>query len=381
MSIKLLADIQQVGDASDKRDGRWRLNSGSEMIVSIPTINCNEKGEAQPVRLVLDIASAKFDGASIVALDNHDKSGRGIAAVVGRWDNASFTGAVEADLHVTTAESEAEALALAEAVRLKAHIRNKVPIQASIGAEPGPEGRWELVPDGSEIELNGRKYSGSMGLGDMPLYVLRGGLITESSVVVFGADSETGRVAASRSPVLETTVSANLKVLLGMNAEKHHGLIARCVAENLDEPTITKKIQAAEMDEKDGIIAGLKTKCGELEAALKAAKPDIEDDEDDGEGMKAGAEPVSSTARNTGRSNLEPGGSLTANRGSKQGIRFADREGREAPATEAAKLEAAKAKVTSVHQAMEFLKASGSKLNGFKLREAARKQFPHLGDF
>lgn len=176
-------------------------------------------------------------------------------------------------------------------------------------------------------------------------------------------------------------MSANLKVLLGKHPEKHHGLIARRVAEGDDEATINTKVQAAEMDEKDGIIAGLKAELAAAKANA-AKEPDINDDEDDGEGMKAGAEPVASNQRTVGTSTLEPHGSLTANRrGSNQGIRFADREGREAPATEAAKLEAAKAKITTVHQAMEHLKASGSKETGFKLRAAARRAFPHLGDF
>ena len=173
-------------------------------------------------------------------------------------------------------------------------------------------------------------------------------------------------------------MSANLKVLLGKHPEKHHGLIARRVAEGDDEATINTKVQAAEMDEKDGIIAGLRAEL----AAAKAAKPDDQDDEDDGEGMKAGADPVSSTERNGGRSNLEPGGSLTASgkRGSTRAITFGDREGRSAATAEAAKLEAAKAQVTTVHQAMEFLKAQGSKATAWKLRAEARRAFPHLGD-
>ena len=391
MAVQLLADIEQVGDASDKRDGRWRLNAGSEMVVTVPTLNCDADGNPQPVRIVLDVAGAKFAGSSIVALDNHDKKGEGIKAVVGRWDNASFTGAVEADLHVTDAKTEAEALALAEAVRLKAHIRNKVPIQASVGAEPGPGGSWELVPQGTEIELNGRKYSGSIGFGDLPLYVLRGGLITESSVVVFGADSETGRVAATRSPVTETsTMSASLKAVLAKYDQKHHGLIARRVAEGDDEAKIHQAVQAAEMDERDGIIAGLRA---ELAAAkAKAAKgPDDEDDEDDGEGMKAGENPVTSTERNPGRSNLEPGGSLTASkrsRGSNRAITFGDREGKSPASAEAAKLEAQKAAVTTVHGAMQYLRASGWKAPDgcprnkemWELRAAARRAFPQLGD-
>lgn len=378
-AVRLLADTTRVGEATANRDGRWRLNAGNEMIVSVPSLN-----DGEPIRLVLDIASSKFAAAKVVALDNHDKDGKGIQSVVGFWDGATNDGFLEADLHVTTATTEAEGAALQEAVRLKAHIRNGVPIQASVGAEAGPGGKWELVPEGSRITVNGREYQGAAGSEDSPLYILRGGLITESSVVVFGADSETGRVAAAKitSPVVEAAMST-LKAILGKYPEKHHGLVARLVAAETDEATITTKVHAAEMEDKDAIIARLNAA---LEAAKKAGSPDDQDDEDDDEGMEAGADPVSSTQRNSGRSELEPAGSLTAgkrkgkfHRGSRDGIRFQEREGRDdQPRTEAAKLEAARAKVSTVFEGMQFLKAQGSKLDGFKLREAARREFPKL---
>jgi len=262
----LLANAERTGDGPANSAGRWRLNAGSEMILKVGTLN---KGD--PIRVVLDVVNAKFAAKRIVALSEHEG-----CHVIGFWENPSFSadGSTDADLHVVRPTSQEESAVLAEAVRLNALIKANVPIQTSIGAEAGPNGKFELVPDGETIKINGQEYTGG---GDLPLYILRGGLITEASVVTFGADAETGRLAAMKSTILstkETPMSDKLKALLGKFAEKHHGLVARCVAENLDEAAITTKIQASEMEAKDKELADLKAKLAETEA--KCAKFEAE---------------------------------------------------------------------------------------------------------
>jgi hypothetical protein len=149
------------------------------------------------------------------------------------------------------------------------------------------------------------------------------------------------------------------------------------------------------MNEKDEIIARLTAENVELKKGMKAREagdPDINDTEDDDEGMKAGAEPVSTTERNTGRTDLEPVGVLAGkhHRGSARGVTF--RDGGEH--VEAAQGDKARARATAqppktVAEAMSRLQAEGWKpsdaaakanRSGWELRAAARRKWPHLDD-
>jgi hypothetical protein len=268
----LMANAERTGDGPENSAGRWRLNAGSEMILKVGNLN-----DGNPIRVVLEVSSAKFAAKRIVALSEHE--GR---HVIGYWENPGFLGAagsVEGDLHMVQPKSEMEAKVLAEAVRLNALIKANVPIQTSIGAEAGPDGAFELVPDGEIVKMNGNEYVGG---GDMPLYILKGGLITEASVVTFGADAETGRLAAAKQPLpstKETPMSDKLKALLGKFAEKHHGLVARCVTEDLDEVAITNKVHAAESDEKDKQIEALKASLASAENTILDLKSKVKADD------------------------------------------------------------------------------------------------------
>jgi hypothetical protein len=241
------------------------------MILRVGSLN---KGE--PIRVVLDVEGAKFAAKRIVALSEHEGQ-----HVIGYWENPSFdaSGMVDGDLFVVRPSSQEESAVLAEAVRIGALIKANVPIQTSIGAEAGPGGKFELVKAGETITVNGQEYEGG---GDLPLYILRKGLITEASVVTFGADAETGRLAASKKPIpstKETPMSDKLKALLGKFAEKHHGLVARCVTEDLDEIAITNKVHAAESDEKDKEIAALKAENEACKATIAELKSKVQADD------------------------------------------------------------------------------------------------------
>lgn len=260
----------RVGDGHNKSHGRWRLNSGSEMMMQVDGLS------KKPIRTVIDFASAKMAGDRIVALADHDTD-----RVIGYWDRGDITSqGFDADLHVIEPENDHEGRIMDDAIRVRAIARSGVPIQVSVTAEPSnDEDDWQLIEAGQSIKLNGREYHGD---GDYPLYILKNARITEGSIVTFGADSVTGRIAARKTPPVkqEATMSDMLKKLLGITAEKHHGLVARlAITEGKDEAFINQAIHAAEMSDKDkdieakdNEIKALKVRCEELEAKVKAEK-------------------------------------------------------------------------------------------------------------
>lgn len=346
MSFKkpLLANAEKTGDGPENSAGRWRLNAGSEMMLRVGDLNGGE-----PIRVVLDVASAKFAARRIVALSEHE--GR---QVIGYWEKPEFLGplgSVEGDLHMVRPTTEMEAKVLAEAVRVNALIKANVPIQTSIGAEAGPDGKFELVPDGETVELNGQTYEGG---GDTPLYILRGGLITEASVVTFGADAETGRLAAAKNPPIpstkETPMSDKLKALLGKFAEKHHGLVARCVAEGNDETVIATKIAAAEADEKDKQIEALKASLASAESTIVDLKSKVKaDDYNQGDKDKKAQQDATQT--------------LQQMAAAKQPV-HGEGKSEDTP--------------TTVTGAMQAAIAAGRKERGFTLRAAVLRENPNL---
>lgn len=348
MGAKLVAEVATmlIGSMSQERHGRWRLNAGSEMVVTVNGLNVDKKGDSKPIRLVVDLATVKPKNEKVVALSDHDST-----QVIGYWDKFDcLMSGTEADLHLIVPQGEAETAVMADAVRVAAMARAGVPVQVSVGAECGPNGSWESVAAGQTVTVNGRSYTGD---ADLPLYILRNGQIYESSVVTFGADSETGRVAAQKQPPvkLETPMSDKLKALLGKFAEKHHGLVARCVAENMDEPAITTKVHAAESDEKDEKLKAAQTRIAQLEDELKSVKAS--------DYAQTGQEKQE-------KENMEKF-NLAASKSSDKAVKFGNVEakGKDDAAT-----------VETMSQAMKVVAAKDPTLTGFKLRKAARAAFP-----
>ena len=344
----LIADSATMmpGTETPQKQGRWKLNAGSEMIVAVQGIN---KGE--PIRLVLDLAACKPKNAKIHALSDHDNT-----KVIGYWDNFEcVTGGIYADLHLVQPKDAVEAEVLPEAVRTNAMIRSGVPIQVSVGADAGANGTWELAE--GKVSVNGREYDGS---GDIPLYILRGGELFESSIVPFGADDQTGRLAAKKhqNPVnSETSMSDSLKVLLGKFAEKHHGLVARCVAEGADEAAITAKVHASDMDEKDKALKAASDKIAGLEAELAKCKAESE------------AKASDYAQRGNESQERESVQKMQLAAGSTQTVKFGstDKDGKKVEATSA----------KTMTEAMKVIAAAHPELKGFALRKAARAAFPN----
>jgi hypothetical protein len=331
----MLLEAVKVGAGDNKAAGRWRLNSGSEMVLTVGSLS------KKPVRVVVDFATAKFKGDRVVALHDHADD-----SVIGFWDRPDISSkGIEADLHLMEAQNEMEANVLAKAIQVGAMARAGVPIQVSIGAHPGKGGQYEKIGDEETVECNGRKYSGS---GDCPLYILRGALIEEGSIVTFGADSETGRIAATRhvTPVKkEHTMSDKLKAALSKYAEKYHGLVARCVADDLDDSATASKIHASELTEKDSEITALKASLTALEAKVTELSTSL--------AAKATSQETSDKVKAAAKS-------------SDKAIEFTD------------KGEGDKFEPKTLTEAMNGMIKAGRKERGFALRAVAINEYPNV---
>jgi len=337
--------ISRVGDAKDTAEfhGRWKLNAGNEMMVTVKGINGDK-----PIRLVVDLATVKAKNSKVHALFDHN-----LKNIIGYWDNFEFTAeGIFADLHLINPQSTAEGAVFPDVVRTRAMVRDGVPIQVSIGADSGEGGEWEMIAE--KITLNGREYDGE---GEIPLIVLRNGEIFESSVVTFGADDETGRLAAKAdltSPLKEEPhMSDTLKVLLSKYAEKHHGLIARCVAEGNDEPAIQTRVHAAECDD-------LTKQLGAAQEEIKALKAKLDDYAQKGQEKQE-------------RETAEKVGAAKA-KGSEKALSFTGTDETKTKTGDDAK------QPETLSQAMMVMAKADPTLKGFKLRVAARKQYPDVSE-
>jgi hypothetical protein len=340
--------ISRVGDAKDTAEfhGRWKLNAGNEMMVKVDGVN-----GGKPIRLVVDLSTVKAKNNKIHALFDHN-----LKNIIGYWDNFEFTPeGIFADLHLIGPQSTSEAAVFPDVVRTRAMVRDGVPIQVSIGADSGDVGEWEMVAE--KVNLNGREYNGE---GEIPLVVLRNGEIFESSVVTFGADDQTGRLAAKAdftTPLKKegTHMSDTLKVLIGKYPEKHHGLIARCVAEGCDEATIQQKVHASEDED-------LKAQLAAKDEEIKCLKAKLDDYAQKGQEKqeRETAEKVAAAA--------------AKGKGSTKAISFTGTDDTKTKTGEEV------AQPETLSQAMKVMAAADSTLKGFKLRAAARKQYPNVSE-
>lgn len=342
---RLLANvIERVGDGDASSAGRWRLNAGSPMLLDVKALRADG-----PVRVILDIASARFSAQRIAALYGHDDQ-----IVVGYWDRASNTDGIDADFHPIEPANEIEAAAMPEVVRVRAQVRTGVPIQASIGAEPGDGGQYEFTAPG-RVDLNGRAYQ--IADDGIPTYILRGGVITESSIVTFGADDATGRLAAKQAQInKDSTMSIDaLKAALSKHPEKRHAMCARLIADGKNATEIDAAVRAADDADRDTEFSALKARCEELEKENADLKSKVKaDDYNQGDKDKKAQQDAMTQV-------------LQAGKGSATGVAFtgaADKTGDKAP--------------SDLIDAMERLVADGSKLRGSELRAAARAKWPDI---
>ncbi len=341
------------GAAAKSNGGRWKLNAGSMMVTCVWGLNMvmGDWGPTpDPVRLVVDLGSARFDKPTMPALGEHwwDK-------IIGRWSGGAITDkGVDADLTIYEARTPAEAVVLPEAIRAKALLEQGHPWQASIGAYPedGLDG-YEEVESGDSVEVNGVTLAADDS--EFPLYVMRKAVITEASICTFGADDETGpmavsarrrgRLAASASnpsPSKESpAMKYNLRAMLTMFAA-HALLVAEHVAaaqELPEDKQPTQEVLQAQIADAVGKaeLAAAKAEIAALKAAAEA---------------KAKETPTK-VVKATGRG--APAPSFQGSAGEQEG---------DAPPT--------------LHQAMTQLNGEKPALKGFKLRAAALQRWPEL---
>ncbi len=343
-SVELASDV--TGS-----DGRWLVNNGDAMEMTIEGLNV-VKGASQPVLCVIDLASLKPARATISAFYNHE-------ALIGHWSDIEINPlkGIMQTLRLTKPANDMEAKVLAESVMVGAHLRSKVPWQASVGARPRADGKWEAVKAGETVMVNGRSFTGD---AEFPLYVLRGGELFETSVCEFGADDDTGQIAATKKPNPTTTKEpdmSRIKLLAnlskGKNAVLCAAILALCADESIPDDQIGPKVTALEMDDlkcrltaaeedskkKDATIADMTAKL-----AAKAAEVEPKAGEDDPKAKAAAS-------------------------ASNKGVTFVNKEEAvvdEAPTTRLA--------------AQAAIKAKNPKITGFGVVTAARKQFKNYDD-
>ena len=343
VTLRLLAE---VNTSAPGVAGRWCINAGSEMTVAVAGVN-----GGKPIRAVVDLASLALPPGRLVALADHEEH-----RPIGYWDGfAVDASGLYAVPHLAQAETPAEAATLTDAVRLSALVRNGVPVQASVGIEPSDAGKWEPVKPDEVAKLNGRNYAGA---GELPLFILRGGVLFETSLVTFGADPSTGRLAAKNKPK-ESPVPKAIEVLsklLARHDAKHHGMIAKCAADDKTEAETDEAVAAADAVEKDSRIATLSANLDTLKAAIEQQGYCVADDYS-----------VSPVEKKQEQESVKHG-AAAASRGSKRALTFSSTDSKTVKEGEPANLWEATILVA---------KAENIKPD-FKARAIAVRKYPHL---
>lgn len=292
LMCEAVAELADDAGAERKGDGRWALNTGAQMITYVWGVNCDDCGWPRPMRLVLDLAKAKFEKPVISALYAHSDW-----AIVGQWTGGTVDlKKIAADLTIYRDLSAAEAAVLPDAVRVGALLDRDHPWQASVGCYPkdGIDG-YELVKAGKTVTVNGTEFQGD---GDLPLFIMRKPVIYEASVVLWGADGNTGKLAASLlnplahlaqlrsstpnpdkgTATMSTpapasaapTAGARLKALLArFTDETVHGLVVKLMADDKNDDEIRDAVHAAQLKVRDDKITDLTAKLAE------AVKPPV----------------------------------------------------------------------------------------------------------
>lgn len=329
--------VEQTPAAADK-PARWCLNSGAAMHTWVEGI-----GECV---LVVDLAGVSFEAPEIPMLREHSTW-----SVIGRWTGllsaipAGITGTPI--VYAPETDAEQEMPCLREAGEVAALMKRKHPWQASIKIT-GALSDYEHVLPGQSAAVNGRSETVDPGLG-IPFVILRKGVVSEASVCLFGADSKTGAVAASRTstnPTQESPVSDRLKALLARHGKKHAGHIAVALNEGKSDDEISASLSAAVESDHAAALAAEQAKSADLATKLAAEQAKSAD-----LATKLAALSV-------------PGEETNADGTPKTKVPAAGESENGAP--------------KDLNAGMAALTAAGSKLTGFKLRSAALAKWPSL---
>lgn len=251
LTAEAVAKVDDKGVKSKANGGRWCLNAGSEMVTYVWGLNTGRDGYPQPIRCVLDLARTTFENAKIPSLFAHSSW-----ALIGNWTNLEAEDdGLFGDQTIYLPQDPSQTQIFTDSIRVKSLMDQDHPWQASVGCYPadGLDG-YQLVADGKELKLNGRVYAGA---GELPLYVMRKPVVFEASVVLWGADSETGRLAAAllnpsslraaqpapAAPPKESTMS-DIKRLQGLLArfKGHDATVAQQFAAGKSDDEISAEV-------------------------------------------------------------------------------------------------------------------------------------------
>ena len=266
IAISAPADDTKQADAmaGKMRAGKWRLNAGSRMMMCIDGVNVDESGMPCPVEIILDLDSLDIPERA-PALADHDDT-----RVIGVWSDLQVVdGSLTGDLTLVAPVDDREAAALQDAVRAAALIRAGVPWQASVGVSAD----YEEVTDQPTM-VNGQPITFTASDDSLPLYIARNGQLFEASVVLRGADSQTGQIAAKaaaraaakiKEPIM-SDVKPSLKELLAKHSG-HKALVAELFADDKSANEIDKAVHDAELAHAKDESASLKKELEELKAS------------------------------------------------------------------------------------------------------------------
>lgn len=189
LCFSVLAAAAAVADPSQSQPGteaggHWMAYNGGMMTAHMK----KDDTTVEPVHLVVDLASLVVPN-KVYALAEHERSSW---AICGHWDSIAVDGSLHASLTWYVATDD-DYFYYEEARKLAALARRGAPLQVSVGTTGG---EWELIPPGHTFTANGGEFTAPAD--GIPTYLQRGATLDEMSVVMFGADSNTGRIAASR---------------------------------------------------------------------------------------------------------------------------------------------------------------------------------------
>ena len=183
---------------------RWITYTGALVQTTIPGLNLGE-----PVDLVVDLATLSASAQTIPALRDH-------STPVGTWTDIVIdpSRGVIAKLDLLGSSKESHGLVIFDAAReLSLSIEAGIPWQASIGSKPGPQGSYDPIL--APTSINGRILAPDPN--GVPCYVLRGGILIEISIVLWGADNQTRQLQA-----MAEASPASIRLAM-LNARDHNG--------------------------------------------------------------------------------------------------------------------------------------------------------------
>lgn len=329
-------------DQGANKPKRWRLNSGARMHTSVAQLG--------DIELIIDLASVTFDSPEIPMLREHGRRPSTspddyYINAIGRWSEASADAQGiwgTPNIYTPKTPLEEKMGCLLEGAEVAALMERGHPWQASVKIY----GDYEQVAPGQSIEVNGRVEVANDDLDAPRLYVCRRGIVTEASVCLFGADSQTGAVAASRSTptqATETTMSDRLEALLKRHGNKHAGVIAIALAAKKTDDQIAVELSDAQDADHKAALAAKDAEIAKLNEANTANSAKLAELQTKLDALKTGDE---------------------------------TKDEKETPP--ATKGESSNSAPKSIVAGMAILKREGSKLDGFKLKAATLTRWPAL---